>query len=182
MLKAISVKLTNYYENYVPLSEIDRLKMILGFQNIIHQAGMFFVIFTLAGIFHIFKETLLFLTIFSVYRSIAGGFHLSTSLGCIIATSFINVGGTELALHISINIPAVLTLFVIIVIVTFIFALRRTKNYPVSDETKRRLKVRSVLLVILLGVTALILPYPFRELVTIAALAESLTLIPNPKH
>lgn len=182
MLKAFSIKLTNYYEKHVPLSEIDRLKMILGFQNIIHQAGMFFVIFTLAGVFHMFKETLLFLTVFSVYRGIAGGFHLSTSLGCIIATSFINVGGTELALHISINIPAVLILFVIIVIITFIFAPRRTKNYPVSGETKRSLKVRSVLLIILLGVTALILPYPFRELVTIAALAESLTLIPNPKH
>ncbi|MBS5520947.1 MAG: accessory gene regulator B family protein [Clostridiales bacterium] len=182
MLKTISVKLTNYYEKFMPLSETDRLKMILGFQNIIHQAGMFFVIFTLAGIFHIFKETLLFLAVFSIYRRIAGDFHLSTSLGCICATSFIDIGGTALALRTNINIPAVLTLFVIIVIVTFILAPRRTKNYPVSDETKHRLKVRSVLLAIFLGATALILPYPFRELVTIATLAESLTLIPNPKH
>ena len=156
--------------------------MILGFQNIIHQAGMFFVIFTLAGIFHIFKETLLFLAVFSIYRSIAGGFHLSTSHGCIFATSFINVGGTALALHININIPVVLILFVTIVIITVIFAPRRTKNYPVSDEKKRRLKIQSVLLVILLWLTALIMPCPFRELITIAALAESLILIPKPKH
>ena len=51
MLENISVKLTAIYEKYIPLSEIDHLKMILGFQNILHQAGLFVIIFMISALF-----------------------------------------------------------------------------------------------------------------------------------
>ena len=59
---------------------------------------------------------------------------------------------------------------------------RRTKNYPVGKEERKKLKIKSVFIVAAFGMMALILPHGLKEIIAIAAAAETATLLPNMKN
>ena len=182
MLENISVKLTAIYEKYIPLSEIDHLKMILGFQNILHQTGLFVIIFMISALFGIFEETLLFTLIFSSFRCLSGGFHLNTSIGCICITTLIHIGGVWLALSVNLIPASTFLSLICVLILTLIRAPQRTKNYSVTPQKRLRLKILSALFVVICTFSALLCSAPIRELIVFAAASQALTLIPDAGH
>lgn len=60
MLQMISEKLTAYFDERMDMSEIDRLKMILGFENILHYIVLFGAVFGTAAVFGVFFEAAFF--------------------------------------------------------------------------------------------------------------------------
>lgn len=168
MLQMISEKLTAYFDERMDMSEIDRLKMILGFENILHYIVLF--------------EAAFFWLIFGTYRVVAGGLHLSTSLACTITTTTIIVGGTKLAEMVRLDDGIIIAGFVVMIGIVIRLAPRRTKNYPVGKEERKKLKIKSVFIVAAFGMMALILPHGLKEIIAIAAAAETATLLPNMKN
>ena len=75
-----------------------------GFEGILHQCLLTAVIFSIAGILHIFVPVVLFFIVFGSFRTAAGGLHLNTSLKCTVATTSIMIFGTKAALAISLNL------------------------------------------------------------------------------
>lgn len=182
MLQMISEKLTAYFDERMDMSEIDRLKMILGFENILHYIVLFGAVFGTAAVFGVFFEAAFFWMIFGTYRVVAGGLHLSTSLACTLTTTTIIVGGTKLAEMVRLDDGIIIAGFVVMVGIVIRLAPRRTKNYPVGKEERKKLKIKSIIIVAAFGMMALILPHGLKEIIAIAAAAETATLLPNMKN
>lgn len=182
MLQMISEKLTAYFDEGMDMSEIERLKMILGFENILHYMILFGTVFGTAAVFGVFFEAAFFWFIFGSYRIVAGGFHLSTSLACTITTTTIIVGGTKLAETIRLDTGIIITGFSVTLLIVILLAPRRTKNYPVGKEERKELKLKSALLVTAFCIMAVLLPHGLKELIAVAAAAETATLLPNMKN
>lgn len=91
MLELVAEKLTACFDKRLTLSEIERLKMILGFESLLHQFVLIGIIIIFACVLEIVRPVTLFLAVFGTYRTFAGGFHLSTSLRCTIATTAIMI-------------------------------------------------------------------------------------------
>ena len=181
MLELVAEKLTACFDKRLTLSEIERLKMILGFESLLHQFVLIGIIIIFACVLEIVRPVTLFLAVFGTYRTFAGGFHLSTSLRCTIATTAIMIIGTKLALAISMKIGATFLIWAVILVIVWFYVPRLTSNHPIEQEQCKKLKAKTVWLVVLLGIIAVINPWETREIISMAAMIETFTLIPKPE-
>ena len=74
MLELVAEKLTACFDKRLTLSEIERLKMILGFESLLHQFVLIGIIIIFACVLEIVRPVTLFLAVFGTYGTIAGGF------------------------------------------------------------------------------------------------------------
>lgn len=140
MLELVAEKLTACFDKRLTLSEIERLKMILGFESLLHQFVLIGIIIIFACVLEIVRPVTLFLAVFGTYRTFAGGFHLSTSLRCTIATTAIMIIGTKLALAISMKIGATFLIWAVILVIVWFYVPRLTSNHPIEQETIQKTK------------------------------------------
>lgn len=180
MVEKVSMKMVDLCAQNMEITEVEKWTMFLGFQNIIHQVVLYSVIAVIAVCRHIIGQTIVFVLFFSYLRLNAGGYHLKTSFGCICATTTLIIGGTEIALKMSGEVSVINILFGISVLLIGKLAPRRTANYPVDANEYLYLKKKSIVIVVIFWIMAVLFSNPGGNIIAMSVLFETLTLLPKP--
>ena len=98
MVETICNKLTLKIRAKMPEIDDERAEVInYGLQLVIGEIPKIFLIFIISYILGVFKLTLLSFVFILPYKSVSGGTHLHTHIGCIIATSVFYIGNAVIS-------------------------------------------------------------------------------------
>ncbi len=144
MIDKICLFLTNKIQKKMPEIDDERTQVInYGLQILIGEIPKIFIILLIAWILGIFKLTLITFILIMPYRSVSGGFHLHTHIGCIIATTLTYCGTAFVSQYIVLND----IVKYILILLIWIFSMAMIKLYAPADteevpilETKVRQK------------------------------------------
>lgn len=129
-------------------SEVDILKMRLGFEILIHNILMVGTILIIAFVCDIFYESVVLLFVYGLLKLNAGGIHCKTSSGCLIATLVFVLGGVYMGKKLDIDLLATVIIYDFCTVVLYFIAPQGTSNNPVSKENYSRLKMNTVIICI----------------------------------
>ena len=96
------------------------------------------VIFSMAFILGVLKETLLIVLFYNVIRTTAFGMHAKKSSHCYIISSVLFVGMGLLCKYVDINFYVKLVIYIISVITLFVYAPADTYKRPLINPKKRK--------------------------------------------
>lgn len=144
MIDKICLFLTNKIQKKMPEIDDERTQVInYGLQILIGEIPKIFIILLISWILGIFKLTLITFILIMPYRSVSGGFHLHTHIGCIIATTLTYCGTAFVSQYIVLND---IVKYILISLI-WIFSMAMIKLYAPADteevpilETKVRRK------------------------------------------
>ncbi len=144
MIDKICLFLTNKIRKKMPEIDDERTQVInYGLQILIGEIPKIFIILLISWILGIFKLTLITFILIMPYRSVSGGFHLHTHIGCIIATTLTYCGTAFVSQYIVLND---IVKYILISLI-WIFSMAMIKLYAPADteevpilETKVRRK------------------------------------------
>lgn len=144
MIDKICLFLTNKIRKKMPEIDDERTQVInYGLQILIGEIPKIFIILLISWILGIFKLTLITFILIMPYRSVSGGFHLHTHIGCIIATTLTYCGTAFVSQYIVLNN---IVKYILISLI-WIFSMAMIKLYAPADteevpilETKVRRK------------------------------------------
>ena len=101
MIDRICLFITNKIRKEMPEVDDERAEVInYGLHLIIGELPKTFIILGLAYLLGIFKLTLLTVVLLLPYRSVSGGIHLKTHIGCIVSTTLIYCGIAKISCYI----------------------------------------------------------------------------------
>lgn len=101
MIDRICLFITNKIRKEMPEVDDERAEVInYGLHLIIGELPKTFIILGLAYLLGIFKLTLLTVILLLPYRSVSGGIHLKTHIGCIVSTTLIYCGIAKISSYI----------------------------------------------------------------------------------
>lgn len=146
MVDKICLFLTHKIQEEMPEINNERAEIIdYGLHLIIGELPKNFIILGIAYILGIFKLTLLTVILLLPYRTVSGGFHLKTHLGCIIGTTLIYCGIAKISCYIIFYnqiLKYIITLSVWIfgVIMIHLYAPADTENVPILSQKERKNK------------------------------------------
>ena len=176
ILEDIADKITQYFAKFITREEIELAKMKLGIEVLLHDVCMIGLILLLALYLSILTETLIFMLVFGIFRMVSGGIHLKSSIGCLIGTGCMVIGGVKISEMLTINILQTVVLFIILIIITYWLSPQGTENNPIGQSNRISQKYCSCILVFSYMMTAICCSQ-IRDLITLAALFEVVTLI-----
>lgn len=144
MIDKICLFLTNKIQKKMPEIDDERTQVInYGLQILIGEIPKIFIVLLMSWILGIFKLTLITFILIMPYRSVSGGFHLHTHIGCIIATTLTYCGTAFVSQYIVLND----IVKYILILLIWIFSMAMIKLYAPADteevpilETKVRQK------------------------------------------
>lgn len=144
MIDKICLFLTNKIQKKMPEIDDERTQVInYGLQILIGEIPKIFIILLISWFLGIFKLTLITFILIMPYRSVSGGFHLHTHIGCIIATTLTYCGTAFVSQYIVLND----IVKYILILLIWIFSMAMIKLYAPADteevpilETKVRQK------------------------------------------
>ena len=143
MIEKICTFLTNRIRKEMPDIDEEKAEIInYGLQNIIGEIPKTFLVLIISWFLGIWKETLMTFLILMPYKSVSGGFHLKTHLGCILATTLFYCGIPVLAKMVMIT--GVVKYIIIVCIGIFgicmikLYAPADTENVPILAKKDRR--------------------------------------------
>ena len=191
MVDKICTFLTNRIRKEMPEIDDERAEVIMyGLQVIIGELPKGIIILALAYILGILELTVISMLIIAPYRSMSGGIHVNTHIGCIINTALLYCGPVILAKYIVVQgiaqyIIAFIT-WIFCMIMIKLYAPADTENVPILRKQERRQKqIFSYLIITLEFVIALMISNPiisniiifgdFIQTLTITRLAYNLT-------
>lgn len=159
MVESICNKLTLRIRTKMPEIDDERAEIInYGLQLLIGEIPKTFILFLIAYIFGALKITLIALLVMLPYRTVSGGVHLNTHIGCVVATSLFYTGNAVLSKYLILT-----TEFKYIAIVMiWIFAMIMIKLYAPADTVavpilrKKERKVKKILSYIIMTITLII--------------------------
>lgn len=125
------------------MPEVDDEKaevIFYGLQNIVGEIPKIFLLFGIAFLLGILKETVIAFLILVPYRSASGGFHLKTHLGCILGTSTFYFGIVFLSKYIVLEQIAKYA----ITLLVWIFGMIMIKKYAPADTENVPILAKSV--------------------------------------
>ena len=96
MIDKICLFLTNKIQKKMPEIDDERTQVI-------NYGLQIFIILLISWFLGIFKLTLITFILIMPYRSVSGGFHLHTHIGCIIATTLTYCGTAFVSQYIVLN-------------------------------------------------------------------------------
>ncbi len=146
MVDKICLFLTHKIQEEMPEINNERAEIIdYGLHLIIGELPKNFIILGIAYILGIFKLTLLTVILLLPYRSVSGGFHLKTHLGCIIGTTLIYCGIAKISCYIIfynqiLKYIITLSVWVFGVIMIHLYAPADTENVPILSKKERKNK------------------------------------------
>lgn len=146
MVDKICLFLTHKIQEEMPEINNERAEIIdYGLHLIIGELPKNFIILGIAYILGIFKLTLLTVILLLPYRTVSGGFHLKTHLGCIIGTTLIYCGIAKISCYIIFYnqiLKYIITLSVWIfgMIMIHLYAPADTENVPILSQKERKNK------------------------------------------
>lgn len=170
MVETICNKLTSRIRKEMPDINDERAEVInYGLQLIIGEIPKLIIIITIAYILKVLDLSILVLILLLPYRTVSGGVHLQSHLGCIVATSVFYIGNAVLSKYIVLT----KTVEYIITGIVWMFSMIMIKLYAPADTEEvsiLRKKERT---------TKKILSYIVMTLSLIASLIIKNTVISN---
>lgn len=159
---------------------IELVKMKLGIQIILIDLSKMIVIFSIAVVFNLLKETAFLFFIFAVARKNAFGVHARNSLVCTVSSTFLFVFGAYASSYIVFNNAEIMLLFSIMNVLIYKYAPADTENRPLLGRKFRdKLKKNAVITGIFLMLLALIFKSPLiKTLITLAYSYEVISILP----
>ena len=101
MVETICNKLTSRIRKEMPDINDERAEVInYGLQLIIGEIPKLIIIITIAYILKVLDLSILVLILLLPYRTVSGGVHLQSHLGCIVVTSVFYIGNAVLSKYI----------------------------------------------------------------------------------
>ena len=141
MVDNICTFLTNKIRKEMPEVDDEKAEVIFyGLQNIVGEIPKIFLLFGIAFLLGILKETVIAFLILVPYRSASGGFHLKTHLGCILGTSTFYFGIVFLSKYIVLEQIAKYA----ITLLVWIFGMIMIKKYVPADTENVPILAKSV--------------------------------------
>lgn len=186
MSKHITQKLIDYDIINFDDFEVYLYGLQLLLTTVFEIVGIFILGFYLGWV----KEVAIFLIVFGLLRTQAGGYHANSVLSCFVFTSLFTFICIVIVknVYISNSLVFISLILLISILLVFKYAPKDTPNKPLSKKEYEKYKKNSRLLVLLLSVAILSISLIYKSLsaycsiAALAVLAESLTLIKNKKR
>lgn len=163
-------------------SEIEILKMQLGFQILIHNFFMICFIIILSAVLQMLLESMILLISYGVLKVNAGGIHFKKSSLCLLSTCIFVICGVVTSRHIYFPFYLVLFIYISCIITLWIIGPQGTKNNPILPHNYCKMKRNTIFLsfsyfiiTIYTFITTDEVPY----LLFIAIVFETVSLLPN---
>lgn len=157
MVDKICEHLTNRIRKKMPDVDDERAEIInYGIHLIIGEIPKFFILLLIAYLLGVFWYTILAFFALLPYRSVSGGFHLKTHIGCIIGTTAFYCGNAFLSSLIVLE-PVMVKYFLIAavwifsIIVIRLYAPADTENFPILRQKERKIKRYSSYIIATVG-------------------------------
>ena len=160
MIEKICIALTKKIRKEMPEIDDERAEVInYGLQLVIGEIPKIFLIFIIAYILGVFKLTLLSFLFILPYKSVSGGTHLHTHIGCIIATSIFYIGNAFISQYLvwSSSLAKYITVFLIwafSMIMIQKYAPADTQDVPILRKKER--KTKKILSIIIMTITLIL--------------------------
>lgn len=145
MIDKFCAYLTNKIRKEMPEVDDERAEVIMyGLQNIIGELPKGIIIYTIAYFLGIFKLTLISTIVIAPYRSVSGGVHMKTHIGCII-TSFLLYSlpalfGRYIVLTDITKYILAILIWIFGIIMIKLYAPADTENFPILRKKERKQK------------------------------------------
>ena len=145
MIDKICMFLTNRIRKEMPDIDDEKAEIInYGLQNIIGEVPKTFLVLIIAYFLGIWKETLITFLLMIPYKSVSGGFHLKTHLGCIIGTTTFYCGVPVLSKFILLSgiwkYILITMIWIFGMIMIKLYAPADTENVPILTKKDRKRK------------------------------------------
>ena len=130
------------------MPEIDDEKaevIMYGIQLIVGEIPKIFLMFALGILLGLWWQTILAFILLLPYKTVSGGFHLKTHLGCFLCTNLVYCGNAYISTiwnfpsEIS-KIITILAIWIFGIIMVSIYAPADTENLPILTKKERRTK------------------------------------------
>ena len=146
MIEKLCNKLTQKIRNKMPEIDEERAEVInYGLQLVMGEIPKTFLILLIAYVLGVLKLTLLALIFIIPYKTFAGGVHLKTHIGCILATSIFYIGNAYASKYIVIEplyikIILIIAIWVFSILMISLYAPADTEAVPILRKKDREFK------------------------------------------
>lgn len=159
MVDEICNKLTLKIRKEIPDVDDERAEIInYGLQLLLGEIPKTFIIIGIAWILGVLDLTILALLLMLPYRTVSGGVHLKTHIGCIVATSLFYIGNAVLSKYIVFDkiVKYIITgaIWIFSIIMIKLYAPADTEAVPILRKKER--KIKKVLSYITMSVSLII--------------------------
>lgn len=174
-LSQIIVDRINFYLHKEGL-ELQKIK--LGIEILLINISKLIIMLAIAAVFHLLKETIFMLLIFTSIRRNAFGLHAKNSFTCTVVSIIIFVFGSYLSHYLKFNNYIVFIIFTIINILLYKYAPADTENHPLLGvDLRKKLKTESVITGLILMIITLLIPNSVIKALIILSAISAVTLI-----
>lgn len=159
MVETLCNKLTLRIRKKMPEIDDERAEVInYGLQLIVGEIPKTFIILFIAWSLGVLDLTILALLVMIPYRTVSGGVHLNTHIGCIVATSLFYIGNAFLSKYIvlkqEVKYVSILLIWIFSMIMIKLYAPADTEAVPILRKKERTAK--KVLSYIIMSITLII--------------------------
>ena len=145
MVDKICNYLTNKIRNKMPEVDDERAEVInYGIHIIVGEIPKFFIFLGVAILLGIVKEFCITTLVIFSYRSVSGGFHLKTHLGCIMVTTLYYCGIAYVSrlfiLPQIVKYVLIILVWIFGIIMCKLYAPADTQNMPILRKKERKIK------------------------------------------
>ena len=179
-IERISIKLLNYFNVSSKVDELDYLKCKLGLEVLLINLSKILIIYGLALILGILKETLMMHIPYMVLRNSAFGIHSLSDKKCTLYSILLFVGIPWFVKQtIQLSVQYLFIIQIAILVLLFLYAPGDSSKYKVEEKRKKKLKWESLLLAGLMG-GILLLPVDLvhKNLVILGLVIETSMILP----
>ena len=184
MIDKICEYLTNKIRKQMPEVDDEKAEIInYGIQLIVGEIPKIFLMFGLGIILGLWWQTLLAFFLLLPYKTVSGGFHMKTHIGCFLCTNLVYCGNayistiwnfpSEMSKHITI-----LGVLILGIIMVSIYAPADTENLPILTKKERKTKkiLSYVFLILSLAVAAFVPNTVISNLIIIGTFVQTLSI------
>lgn len=162
-----------------PRTELETIQMQYGLEVFLDNLFKVICLFIISGFTGFLRESMLTLFSFACLRLSAGGVHFDKSIGCLLATSGVTLGGGYLAAFDIIPQSAVIGMFALDIILVFLYAPSGTNNNPIDPKFFSMMKLRSIITIVIYALLSVCVPsLNVGTVFSIGATCEVITILP----
>ena len=184
MIDKICEILTNKIKKENPEMDEERAEIInYGMHLVIGEIPKMFVFLLIAYLLGILKLFIIGFLVMLPYRSVSGGFHLKTHIGCIVGTTVFYCGNVYLSQYVVIQPEIARYIFILGawifgMIMVKLYAPADTENVPIISKKERRKKqiLSYIMLSISLIVAVFIKDITISNLIVYGSIIQSISI------
>lgn len=142
-MEKIAKKIVNCLDReHTIWNELDRMRMMLGIEILFHNILMIGSILIFSRCLNIFWEACVLLSGYGILKIKAGGIHMKSSLGCMIATGMFILTGVFVARRMELDMSMIVIVYVICLAVLIVLGPQGTDNHPILHDYRKKLKIQ----------------------------------------